>query len=239
MEQFPEWSPFHSMTISSHQPLANIGQRYTCPQCHSSRRYYCYKCALVAPGVVLPTVRLPVRKVIVLKDERELDSKSTAVHAKMLCHDQVDLVSVKFDPRGNDPIPLPSSSGLSIILFPSEDAVQCDQVDWWEVDQVVVIEGTWSQGKAIERRLPGNVKRVVLPLHRKTAFWRYQQLGEHCLSTIEAIHALMQVIGAATGNHNTTDDLLWFYSHQYHLIQNHYKDTDRPFTHRHRPGYIQ
>lgn len=226
MEQFPEWSPFHGMQISSHLPLNNntATTRYTCPTCHQSRRYYCYKCAEAAPGITPPRVRLPIPRLTVVKDPRELDGKSTAVQAKIVCPDQVCIVS------SLDYHPVEYSS--TVVLFPSADAKGPGEVEWGEVENVVVIEGTWSQAKAIEKTLPREIMRVTLPTDRKTAFWRYQQLGEHCLSTVEAMHALMSIIGG------DCDNLLWFFSHQYHLIQQYYQHTDRPFTHRHRQDYI-
>lgn len=110
---------------------------------------------------------------------------------------------------------------------------------------VIVIDGTWSQAAAINRTPPFcTLRKIRLDPSLRTAFWRYQSLGPHCLSTIEAIYYFMrEVTRIRRGERDKEtglDDLLYFFSFFYHLIQDSYASTpERKFTTRHRHDYIQ
>lgn len=89
-----------------------------------------------------------------------------------------------------------------------------------------------------------------LSLERKTMFWRYQDIGENALSTIEAIHSLYKEIeensgadgggGGAEVENVNLDGLLKFFLHQYSLIQKWYKERpDKEYTQKHRDNYIK
>lgn len=225
MQSFPEWSPFRSLSISSHESLIQCEQRFLCPVCEHSRRYYCYQCYVSSPNITVPSVIIPIQ-IAIIKDPRELAGKSTAVHAKILCPEQVEIMTP-------DQYNVGSNDCNTVVLFPSPDALLPEQIEWTNVNKLLVIEGTWSQATSINKQLPNTVQRVKLSIG-KTAFWRYQRLGEHCLSTIEAIHLLLSQVFAGA----KVDDLLWFFSFQYHLIQHSYGQNNREFTSRHRPGYI-
>jgi DTW domain-containing protein YfiP len=54
--------------------------------------------------------------------------------------------------------------------------------------KLVVIDGTWQQAKQMARQEAFSVFRRVHITERKTLFWRFQQLDEYFLSTIEAIY---------------------------------------------------
>lgn len=174
---------------------------------------------------MMPRVSLPI-PLTIIKDPRELDGKSTAVHAVLLADAEM---------LGPDSCPEydPSST---VLLFPGPDAVLPQAIDWSVISRILIIDGTWSQASSINSRSQhlGNLCRVTLPTTDRTVFWRYQHLGEHCLATIEAVHALYRSVFPDC----CVDDLLWLYSFQYHLIQNSYHRDGRQFTSRHRPGYI-
>jgi ribosome biogenesis protein Tsr3 len=179
---------------------------------------------------------LPVPNLTIIKDKREVDGKCTGVHAKILAPSQVSIVD-------SDCVGLLDLAEC-VVLFPDSNAVSPSTVDWTRVKNILVIEGTWNQAKAINSVIRASVQRITLPLEKKTVFWRYQQLGEHCLSTIEAIHCLMSLLLTHDhdGKSESVDDLLWFFSFQYHLIQDYYGKQEggiRSFTRRHRPGYIK
>ena len=216
------------MKIASHDQLRECKERFVCPTCNGSRKYYCYTCFVPNPSITLPSVpKLPFN-LHIIKDPRELDGKSTAVQARILCGPDQVCISEDF-------VDLDASA--AVVLFPSKDAKQLYEVDWSRTSTVIVIEGTWSQAKTINRTIPASITRVTLPPAR-TSFWRYQSLGEHCLSTIEAIHAIVSNVNRHGSNF---DNLLWFFAFQYHLIQAAYKKDSnmREFTSRHRPGYIK
>lgn len=88
---FPDDSPFRALQISSHQPLAHDA-RTTCSKCSKSIKFYCPRCLVPSPDLVqlIPRVSLPIR-IEILKHIQELDGKSTALHAKIISPDQVDV----------------------------------------------------------------------------------------------------------------------------------------------------
>ncbi len=61
LQNFPETSPFHGLSISSHEPLHTLtATRSLCPDCHKSFKYFCYRCLHVPEVLSLPQVRLPL-----------------------------------------------------------------------------------------------------------------------------------------------------------------------------------
>lgn len=181
-----------------------------------------------------------------MKDTRELEGKSTVIHAKLLApHDtsffhfdrKADenggLEAAGFDPAG------------SVVLFPSPDAKAISEIDWSQVRQLVVLDGTWQQAKAMCGCSPmlNSLPKVRLSTANKTFFWRYQSLGPHCLSTIEAIYYFYREHQLAVNSAEAAgglDNLLFFYSFLYHLIQESYKrDTGRRFHTKKGADYIK
>lgn len=228
-EAFPEDSPFSPFQISSHDPLRNLENRQTCDGCKRSIRYFCYRCIRLAPELSpeqVPTVKLPMHLSIV-KDKRELDGKSTVIHAKILADKDTSFHTFdrtvgadggldvsKFDPK------------TSVILFPSPDSKPVEAIDWSQVKQVVVLDGTWQQAKAMcnTSALIDSIPKVHLSTSHKTCFWRYQNLGPHCLSTIEAIYYFYhEYLVHRNESVDGLDDLLFFFSFFYHMVQDNYK----------------
>lgn len=331
-EKNVETNPFAHMLISSTDCLDSCDKRSICPECHRSARFFCYRCVrlcddLEASGKV-PVVRLPFDRLLIVKDSRELDGKSTAVHAKLLAPTQVELVTYTRD--GPPPAILESiDSDSSVLLFPSRDSKSVSKIEGWfdfedvennidsidkshqsqitnlvkatsinkprsqsigsnnmkRIKTVVVIDGTWNQAKSMANKcLPIKAiqRKIHLDKNNRTAFWRYQNLGPHCLATIEAIHRLCvevsefshQIIsenlskkaGSEKDNPDDSclnqqqppplyidrfrlnrencdtpenlDNLLFFFSFFYHLIQKEYSRSEKSFTKRHRAGYI-
>lgn len=140
-----------------------------------------------------------------------------------------------------------------VILFPDETAVELKDLSVEEfslIRNVVVIDGTWSQAAAINRTDPYcKLRRIKINPNLKTVFWRYQDLGEHCLSTIEAIYYFMRefletqqtiISNDSCVYDGRYDNLLYFFSFFYHLIQRSYiSNPDRKYTSRHRSDYIK
>lgn len=84
-------SPFSNFRIASHEVLRGL-ERGPCPNCHASRKYYCYVCYMTV-GIdrsLIPTVKLPI-KVDIVKHQWELVGKSTATHACILAPDDVTI----------------------------------------------------------------------------------------------------------------------------------------------------
>jgi DTW domain-containing protein YfiP len=188
-----------------------------------------------------------------LKHEQELDSKSTAIHAKLLASDQISIhqfhkvteQSLSSSDLVEEIIQDPSAF---VILFPDETSVELNDLSFEEfksIRNVIVIDGTWSQAAAINRTEPYNkLRKVVVNPNLTTVFWRYQDIGLHCLSTIEAIYNFMKeyfhVQQPEASYDGRYDNLLFFFSYFYHLIQASYtKNPDRKYTSRHRSDYIK
>lgn len=141
-----------------------------------------------------------------------------------------------------------SDPSAYVILFPDESAVELRDLsneEFSKIRNVIVIDGTWSQAAAINRTDPYcKLRRIKINPNLRTVFWRYQDLGEHCLSTIEAIYYFMKEYQEAKNKDlvydGRLDDLLYFFSFFYHLIQDSYiKNPDKKYTSRHRFDYIK
>jgi DTW domain-containing protein YfiP len=190
---------------------------------------------------VVPKVKLPL-DLLVVKHGKELEGKSTAVHVKLLCPEQATLTI--YDPKLPETIEELSKldSDEAVVLFPDETSKSIAETDWSGVKRLIVIDGTWRQAKAMIQA-PGLrhlVRRVRLNENNRTLFWRYQEIGPHCLSTIEAIHRFYQEFQADRGKvEGSLDNLLFFFSFFYNLIQDDYANNpDRRYTRKHREDYI-
>lgn len=196
-----------------------------------------------------------------MKHEQELDSKSTAIHAKLLAPTQISIHQF-YRLAGSEESSYSTSSSdivdeivadpsAYVILFPDDTSVELKDLpaeEFSAIRNVIVIDGTWSQAAAINRTDPYcKLRRIKINPNLKTVFWRYQDLGEHCLSTIEAIYYFMREFHDAQPTTDKLirydgrfDDLLFFFSFFYHLIQRSYNDNpDRRYTSRHRSDYIK
>lgn len=293
MEQFPSSSPFYSFKISDQEALrkAESEPRSVCITCNRSVKYFCYRCIRMVGSLegdsIIPQVELPINmkmykkkciqifcyylylfKCIIyifsLKHEQELDSKSTAIHAKLLSPSQISIhqfhrsaasflnESQSYSMCSSDLVDeIASDPSAYVILFPDESAVELKDLpveEFSKIRNVIVIDGTWSQAAAINRTDPYcKLRRIKINPDLKTVFWRYQDLGEHCLSTIEAIYYFMREFREAQGINEDFgvydgrfDNLLYFFSYFYHLIQKSYnRNPDRKYTSRHRSDYIK
>ena len=67
-------------------------ERQPCDICHKSRKFFCYSCHLPLASIreVVPRVELPVQ-IDVVKHPGEVEGKSTAVHAKLISPDSVNI----------------------------------------------------------------------------------------------------------------------------------------------------
>lgn len=86
----PHRNPFEYMKIADNRFLNEVNGRCACKKCGKSRKFFCYTChvAVVELESQLPQVKLPI-KIDIIKHPREIDGKSTAVHAAVLASDDV------------------------------------------------------------------------------------------------------------------------------------------------------
>ncbi|KAJ1732764.1 hypothetical protein LPJ61_001901 [Coemansia biformis] len=209
-------------------------ERVACRMCGKSVKFFCYHCCVLVPELEgkVPRIRLPF-KLSVVKHAGELDGKSTALHAKVIAPEDVEIVAYSADCLDDADVQ------RTALLFPGPDAKQVDDMDVTSMDRVVVIDGTWPQAKRMvrdNRKLQRMQKVTIAP--RRTRFWRYQRLGDSYLATIEAIYFLYRD-SAGGGYCGEYDALMYFYKYFYDYIQGEYAAAPaRPFHSRHREGYI-
>lgn len=246
----PEWSPFIEMKISSLLSLESINHRTKCPECHSSFKYYCYTCYFVNPVLLnqIPCVKLPI-SVAIVKHSKEANSKSTSIHAKLLAPSDVEIYecSKNFDNQDynlSDEMFHDSDFTLNscFVMFPDENAVEVSTIDPLKIKKLIVIDGTWNQAFSIyksffKNRYP-SIRVTLGHGNMGTLFWRYQSLGTHALSTIEAIYWFFRSFDKE--QNINYDNLLWFFSYFYHLIQKRYFANDLiKFNSKQRADYVK
>lgn len=221
--------------------LENVKERNTCFSCQKRIKYFCYNCVR-ADHLALPKAELPI-PLIILKDSKEWSSKSTAIHATLLAPKDTTLVTLERSQTSIIRLQNMFDPNSTVVLFPSNDSLPVEQVEWNSVKKIIIIDGTWAQATSLNKLLGlKELTRVRLSNKHQTLFWRYQKLGTNCLSTIEAVYYLYKEILAiridlpVSNLHN----LLYLFIFFYNLIQNSYtKDTTKHFTSKQRPGYIK
>lgn len=186
----------------------------SCVSCGRRCWLYCTLCLKTSNPDAPAEIRLP-KKLVIYKDPKEKRSKSTALHAAILCPQDTLLIESKLlDIPDYDP-------DRTVLLFPSSDAKEIQDVEFNSYDQILVIDGTWSQARSMAARVSTVFKRHVKIMHTPTMFWRYQKYDSSHLSTIEAIYWLYRNMSLNyTGEY---DGLLFFFLKQYELIQDYYK----------------
>lgn len=90
--EFIHRDPFQFMKIDDNHFLNGINSRSPCIKCHKSRKFFCYNCYLPVAELQanLPKVKLPL-KIDIIKHHKEIDGKSTAIHAAILAPDNVQI----------------------------------------------------------------------------------------------------------------------------------------------------
>ncbi|KAG9297132.1 hypothetical protein G9A89_019413 [Geosiphon pyriformis] len=235
-------SPFDPFIISPIDLLETLNRRLPCPQCEKPIKYFCYRCYAVVGcerGQV-PFVKLPI-KIDVIKHEDERDGKSTAIHAKIIASEDVEIYSYKKYQTSEI-----QNVERHLLLFPGPQAKTLNHISQASFDKILVVDGTWLQASRIIRDTPSlaSMRKVTLK-PQKTLFWRFQNKDEHHLATIEAIYYFLKEYdetyeSSGTAYNGRYDNLLWYYKFFYELIQATYRMSEgtRTFTSRQRQGYI-
>ncbi|XP_002136980.2 DTW domain-containing protein 1 [Drosophila pseudoobscura] len=86
----PRKYPFVHMRIADHSVLDSIEGRHVCRLCNRSRKFFCYSCHIPVEELekLLPRLGLPLQ-IDIIKHKKEIDGKSTAVHAAVLAPEHV------------------------------------------------------------------------------------------------------------------------------------------------------
>uniref|UniRef100_A0A8C6GIQ8 tRNA-uridine aminocarboxypropyltransferase 1 n=1 Tax=Mus spicilegus TaxID=10103 RepID=A0A8C6GIQ8_MUSSI len=134
-----ETKPSQTASIASEDPLQNLclasqevlrkaqqSGRSRCRQCGGSRMFYCYTCCVPVgnvPTEQIPCVQLPL-KIDIIKHPNETDGKSTAVHAKLLAPDSVNIYTYPCIPEyeGKD--------HEVVLVFPGPQSISIEDVSF-------------------------------------------------------------------------------------------------------------
>lgn len=220
--------PFADLKLASFEPLHNLDARTTCPKCLLKRKFFCYDCHLPMDREPshTPHLKLPIICDVV-HYETEAQSKSTAVHAKVVAYESVKVHRFPSDSLEEwDP-------DETVVLFPSDDAVPVEELDFGKVKRVVFLECQWHNAKRILRdERISKLKHVKIGKY-ETRFWRWQNVGNECLATIEAIYYFYKEYVTATNPdkvyHGEVDNLLYYFVFTYNLLQSVYKRSGKDF----------
>ena len=191
-------------------------QKDPCASCGKACWLYCSFCLLPTHPDAPKGIRLP-KKLVIFKDPKEKRSKSTALHAPILCpNDSLLIESKSLQLEDCDP-------SRTLLLFPSNDAKEIQEIEFNSFDQIIVIDGTWSQAKSMASKISNRFKRHVQINQTPTMFWRYQRFDSSYLATIEAIYWLYR--NMTKTYEGEYEGLLFFFTKQYQLIQDYYKSN--------------
>ncbi|KAJ2601162.1 hypothetical protein GGF39_001403 [Coemansia sp. RSA 1721] len=223
-----------SLKVDPKPLLDSCSERLPCDTCGKKTKFFCYFCCRpVAPlAGKIPQIRLPF-KMDVLKHAKELDGKSTAIHAKLVAPEDIEIITYTDSClRDVDP-------SRTALLFPGADAKDITELEPGSFDRVVVIDGTWSQAKGmIHNNVRLQLMQKVTVKPRKTRFWRYQNLDESFMATIEAIYFLYRD-SVGDGYGGEYDALMYFYKYFYDFIQSEYAaHPEKHYHSKHQQGYI-
>ncbi|RKP04227.1 hypothetical protein CXG81DRAFT_7088, partial [Caulochytrium protostelioides] len=219
--------------------------RAPCPQCQRSSSLYCPVDMVALPQHVpaMPRVDLPI-PLDVYRHPRELPGKSTALQAQLLApgHVRTFVEDVVINPGYEQVVANAldryADPSRVLLLYPCEGARSLSELPRQSYDRLIVLDGTWRQGKSMARAFMESGRGFV-PVRinqHDTLFWRFQAHGTDHLSTIEAIYWFYREYAEVCEPHRPTnryDNLLFFFARQWRQIQSYYRDRPQlRFTHR-------
>ncbi|CAI2164830.1 18953_t:CDS:2 [Funneliformis geosporum] len=144
-------------------------------------------------------------------------------------------------------IPKYENPSRLLLLFPGPDSKTLNEISKDSFDKLLVVDGTWQQATSLTKFTQElkNIRKITIK-PQKTLFWRYQNKSENHLATIEALYYFLkeyyEVYESDNDDHRYDgryDDLLWYYKYLYEFIQATYSKSQKPYTSRHRQGYIE
>ncbi|CAB3411394.1 unnamed protein product [Caenorhabditis bovis] len=217
------------LRLSSYDALKDC-KKAACAGCKQNRMYFCYDCRMPMPGVFMPHVTLPCL-VDIVKHPLEKNSKSSALHCKILAPEQTRVFDYPdvHDYRNDDE----NERNSTVVVFPSKSAISIEEFvrTRGPIRRIIVLDCTWFQVGTMQKTLQiQGLQHVCLQQYR-TAFWRPQHnVPDTGLATIEAIYYALkeyQEIGLGKQYKGEFDDLLYWFFHTKHLVDERQRDYQR------------
>ncbi|XP_058791686.1 tRNA-uridine aminocarboxypropyltransferase 1 [Phymastichus coffea] len=194
--------PFRHMRIDDASCLDTIEGREICGKCYKSRKFFCYSCCIpVIDEKYIPRIKLPI-KIDIIKHAREIDGKSTAIHAAIIAPEDVKIyIYPKF--------PEILKTDRAVLIFPSQTAMNVEDLfvktanknngiinerinNEFPITRAVFIDSTWHQTKSIYKDERLRDLPCVILKSRISQFWRHQKKSPRWyLATVEAIHQFL------------------------------------------------
>ncbi|MES1915407.1 MAG: hypothetical protein MHM6MM_007357 [Cercozoa sp. M6MM] len=217
--------PFAQFSFSM-DPKRWLGlPKVKCTQCQRSAQVFCQRC-LCWTTELRPDRRLQLPiQLAVLRHPKLRTSSATGLaacvlseNAKHFCFPDLDNpVGSKSD---NEDWFNPEDT---MVLSIADDARYWDQVPTEELAQirrVVVLESTWRTWKQLAAHPRVKQLRHVRIRRHETLFWKHQEFGAECLSTIEAVYWCMREYAERVHSDNerdrtSLDDLLLCFAKQH------------------------
>ncbi|CAD6208256.1 GSCOCG00003263001-RA-CDS [Cotesia congregata] len=245
-------APFDHLKIDDPSVLDDVQGREICGKCFKSRKFFCYTCYTpVIDSKYFPRVKVYCKVIFIcidiIKHRKEIEGKSTAIHAAILAPEDVTIYIYP-------DFPIFTPNDKVVLIFPGKNAISIDDLlskrlnkenksddtetedDYYPITRAIFIDSTWQQTKSIYkdprlRELP-----CVVFSSRISQFWRHQKKSPRWyLATIEAVHTFLVELHTKTygaiENYNikqvNTDDekysgqydnLLYIFKYMYHKI---------------------
>jgi len=161
-------------------------ERIVCSTCKAKSQWYCSFClhSLLPPDITLPEINLPLH-VHILRGKEENERKSTAAHIKILDNEHSSIYYLPDFPTFAQ-----EQTKRILVLYPSPTSIPISSLNINDYDGLIVVDTTWGKVGGV-LQCPEMIYTQYTYVHLSiyhTLFWRYQPLGPHCLSTIEALY---------------------------------------------------
>ncbi|SCU65630.1 DTW domain containing protein, putative [Trypanosoma equiperdum] len=221
--------------------LREQNDRRLCPKCGRRRQYYCYDCLIVVhPESQPPPLKLPLNVYVILHPG-ETRGKSTSLAASTISPD-LHIIDYPHVPTDLEP-------KATLLLYPSADSTELESLENLDsCKNVVFIDGTWQQSKAMARDERLSKFRHVRIKAQTSLFWRFQNNDPTYLATVEAIYYFLREFISQNNKRRAgcqppyyngdVDDILYYYINQYIAVQQRYCKSELEYTTRHFDSYI-
>lgn len=202
--------------------------RVKCPKCHTKQKYYCPNC-FISLAENTPKVNLPI-PVSVLQHPKEKVKRSSIIPSKILSPDKVEIYRTEVLPEN-----LKLDPETTLFLYPTKNAKTLKEIGkekLSKINHLLMIDSTWAQVNTFMKIPEINKLQAVKITTTETTFWRYQQVDSSNLATIEALYFFFkeydEVMRKEGENYDGKyDNLLYFYTFNYNLIQERYSSTKK------------